>query len=153
MEDKEVMIRVTSRQYDDLKEPETISLETPGRFSVRKDGFSISYEESELTGMEGTTTSLFVYPGVVRLVRTGKIMQTQEYRVGEKTSSHYETPAGSMELSVVTKKLENTIENGSGTLSVVYDVELEGAFFHRNELLIELWEDVNGSKRTAENHH
>ena len=69
---KDVMIRVTSLQRNDSGQDEKISLETPGKFGIQK-GFSyITYQETELTGMEGTTTSLRFYPDSVNLVRVGK---------------------------------------------------------------------------------
>lgn len=103
---KDVMIRVTSLQRNDSGQDEKISLETPGKFGIQK-GFSyITYQETELTGMEGTTTSLRFYPDSVNLVRVGKILQQQEYKPGEVTYSQYETPFGTLQMGVHTRGLE-----------------------------------------------
>ena len=98
---KDVMIRVTSLQRNDSGQDEKISLETPGKFGIQK-GFSyITYQETELTGMEGTTTSLRFYPDSVNLVRVGKILQQQEYKPGEVTYSQYETPFGTLQMGAI----------------------------------------------------
>lgn len=152
---RDVMLRITSRQQDERGETETISLETPGRFGVRGRVPFLSYEESSLTGMEGTRTTLFLYPESVSLVRTGTFMQKQEYRVGEEACSVCETPMGMLDLCVRTERIENTVEDGAGRLAIAYAVELRGLFEHRNEIIVDVWEEqgVHGSQRgTAADH-
>lgn len=152
---KDVMLRITSLQRDEAGETETLSLETPGRFGVRRGVRFLTYEESELTGMQGTRTTLFLYPDAVSLVRTGRFMQKQEYRAGEETESACETPMGALELSVRTDSIEDTVAEGGGRLRIVYDVTLRGLFTHRNEIQIDVWEEssIHGSERgTAADH-
>ena len=61
---KNVMIRLTSVQRDESGEDEKISLETPGIYG-EEEGYSfVTYEETGLAGLEGTTTKLVCYPGV-----------------------------------------------------------------------------------------
>ena len=149
---KDVMIRVTSLQRNDSGQDEKISLETPGKFGIQK-GFSyITYQETELTGMEGTTTSLRFYPDSVNLVRVGKILQQQEYKPGAVTYSQYETPFGTLQMGVHTRGLENTISGGSGHMRIAYDIDLDGVFCHYNELTVDVWEDPekHGNKGAAE---
>lgn len=105
--------------------------------------------------MQGTRTTLFLYPDAVSLVRTGRFMQKQEYRAGEETESACETPMGALELSVRTDSIEDTVAEGGGRLRIVYDVTLRGLFTHRNEIQIDVWEEssIHGSERgTAADH-
>lgn len=145
---KDVMIRVTCVQRDEKGQSETVSLETPGRFGERGGVPFLTYEETEITGMAGTRTSLFFRRGGVDLVRTGKFLQKQEYRMDEETASVYPTPLGPLDLRVRTKEIENTVCGGSGRLRIVYDVELKGFFSHVNELVVDVWEEqgLHGSQ-------
>lgn len=153
--EKHVMIRLTSVQRDEEGKDEKISLETPAIY--REDGNvkSISYEETKLVGMEGTTTKLVIYPDRVELNRTGTFLQQQEYRLGEETRSLYQTPIGRMEVITKTREIGDTIHAGNGRMKLVYDVELKGLFNHLNEIVIDVWEDpeFHGSQGTAEADH
>lgn len=146
---KPVMLRVTSLQRDEEGRTEKISLETPGVYGRRGGAEFLSYEETELTGLSGTRTTLLLYPETVSLVRTGKYLQKQEYREGEETASLYATPVGALDLLVRTQSIENSVKNGSGQLRIVYDVELKGLFQHVNELIVDVWEEKgsHGSER------
>lgn len=152
---KNVMLRITSLQRDETGKAETISLETPGRYGTRGKMTFLTYDETELTGMQGTRTSLLLYPDSVALVRTGKVLQKQEYCEGEETFSVYETPMGVIDMRVKTTSIENTIAEGSGRLRIVYDVELKGLFNHVNELVIDVWEEqgLHGSQGRTEGNH
>lgn len=150
-----VMLRVTSLQRDESGESGTVSLETPGIAGVRGRVPFLSYEETEITGLAGTRTTLLLRPEAVSLVRTGAFLQKMEYRAGEETCSVYATPLGLTELLVRTRSIENSIQDGTGSLRIVYDVELKGFFQHVNELLVEVWEEqgAHGSERgTAAGH-
>lgn len=152
---KDVMLRITSLQEDEQGETERIVLETPGHFGVRRTVPFLTYEETELTGMKGTRTTLFLHPESVSLVRTGTFMMKQEYRPGEETCAVCETPAGLLELAVRTESVENTVGAAGGSLRIVYDVEVRGLFRHRNEILVDVWEEkgIHGSQRGTEADH
>jgi uncharacterized beta-barrel protein YwiB (DUF1934 family) len=152
---RHVLIRLTSLQRDEEGKEETISLETPG-ISGMKDGIPyVRYDETELVGMEGTTTTLWFYDDKVILERTGSFMQRQEYRPQEETTSDYETPAGTLRLHVKTRELNVRLTEGLGTVHIVYELVMEGLFDHVNEISIEVREDPDfyGSKRSAERSH
>ena len=59
--EKKVIINVTSLQRNEAGKDEKITLETPGIYG-EKDGMKyVSYEETKLAGMEGTTTTLEIH--------------------------------------------------------------------------------------------
>ena len=50
-----VIISIRGKQSFEDQEPEIIELVTEGRLSLDgEDGYTLSYQESELTGLEGT---------------------------------------------------------------------------------------------------
>ncbi len=135
------MINVTSVQRDEQGKDEKITLETPGIYGEKENMKYVTYEETELAGMEGTTTTLQMYDDHVNLLREGNFLQNQEYRVGKRAQSLYQTPVGAMEISIVTREIENTIHDGKGRMRLSYDVELKGLFSHLNEIIVEIRED------------
>lgn len=149
--EKKVIINVTSLQRNEAGKDEKISLETPGIYG-EKDGMKyVSYEETKLAGMEGTTTTLEIHKDHVRLIRDGSFLQEQVYRIGEKNHSLYETPMGTMDIYVVTREIEDSIEAGKGRMRLSYDVELKGLFNHLNEIIVEVREDPEDSWKSEKN--
>ena len=59
--EKKVLINVISIQRDEKGKDEKITLETPGIYGEDGGMKYISYEETKLAGMEGTTTTLRIY--------------------------------------------------------------------------------------------
>ena len=54
------------------QEPDTVELVTGGVLEDQGNAWFLSYEESDLTGMGGVTTTFIVEPDKVTLKRTGK---------------------------------------------------------------------------------
>ena len=66
-----VMLSIRGMQRYPEQDPEVIELVTEGTLETYKDGWKLKYEESDLTGLAGVTTTFFVEPSVVTLQRTG----------------------------------------------------------------------------------
>ncbi|MEE3452910.1 DUF1934 domain-containing protein [Dialister sp.] len=139
--EKHVIISVTSLQRDEDGKDEKISLETPGLYGEEGDMKYVTYKETKLAGMEGTTTTLRMYEDRVDLIREGSFTQNQFYRVGEKSRSAFRTPMGDLEVLVTTRELVNSIEKGEGEMRLSYDVELKGLFTHLNQIIVNVRED------------
>ena len=60
------MISVRGEQYFDDVDPNATELMTEGTLEQTEDGFLLSYQETELTGMEGTLTTFEIGPGRLR---------------------------------------------------------------------------------------
>ena len=62
MEEKKlpVMLSIRGEQYFDDVDPDATELMTEGTLTLREGNLYLSYQESELTGMEGTTTTFAV---------------------------------------------------------------------------------------------
>ncbi len=145
------MISVTSLQRDEDGKEEKISLETPGLYREEGGVRTVSYRETELSGLAGTTTTLEMHDDHVRLLREGTFTQEQEYRIGEARRSECMTPMGPLEILCVTRAIEDTVRGGLGRMRLTYDVELKGLFNHLNEISIELREDPEHSWKSETN--
>ena len=52
---------ISVKSSSNLDSNEVIEVVTPGKFIVGENGFKAIYEESEISGMEGTTTTLNIH--------------------------------------------------------------------------------------------
>ena len=68
-----VVLSIRGRQTYQDQEPEVIELVTEGVLEELDTGWKLSYEESDLTGMAGVTTTFCIEPGKVILTRTGNL--------------------------------------------------------------------------------
>ena len=79
-----VLITISGTQKFDWDEPETIQLVTQGEYTYEPGLISFSYMETEMTGMEGVTTTFTIENGDrVTLLREGKVHSTMTYLCGE----------------------------------------------------------------------
>jgi uncharacterized beta-barrel protein YwiB (DUF1934 family) len=149
--EKQVMIRCKSIQRDERGKAEEVVLETPGVYGEDEDCRYLTYEETSLSGMEGTTTTIRMYDDHVTLSRQGSFLQETEYRPGTVAKSEYITPAGPVEITVSSKEITDTVSGGKGRLRLVYDIEMKGLFSHLNEIIIDVREESETSWKSEKN--
>ena len=77
---QEVTLFIQGRQTYQDQEPEIIELVTEGTMELKNGGWDITYEESELTGLAGVTTTFRVEPGKVTLTRKGALSSTMVFQ-------------------------------------------------------------------------
>ena len=87
---QEVVLSLRGRQSYDGQEPDEIELVTEGTMEFRDGGWDISYEESELTGLAGVTTTFRVEPDKVILSRTGNLRSEMVFQTGVPHDSLYQ---------------------------------------------------------------
>ena len=97
-----VMISVRGEQYFDDVDPNATELMTEGTLEQTEDGFLLSYQETELTGMEGTLTTFEIGPGRVILRRSGSVNSQMVFEEGRQHTSLYETPYGELSVDIQT---------------------------------------------------
>lgn len=119
------VLSITGRQTYGNQPPETIELVTEGTMTYRDGGWDISYEESELTGMEGVTTLFRVEPGVVTLSRVGKLNSTMIFRERVPHDSLYQMEFGTLLLTINATRVYYDIVPDGGTIDLVYEICIE----------------------------
>ena len=125
MSDTPVVLSITGRQTYGNQPPETIELVTEGTMTYRDGGWDISYEESELTGMEGVTTLFRVEPGVVTLSRVGKLNSTMIFRERVPHDSLYQMEFGTLLLTINATRVYYDIVPDGSTIDLVYEICIE----------------------------
>ena len=120
-----VMLSLRSTQRYGEQEAEVLELTTEGTMEFRDGGWDISYEESELTGMEGVTTLFRVEPGVVTLSRVGKLNSTMIFRERVPHDSLYQMEFGTLLLTINATRVYYDIVPDGGTIDLVYEICIE----------------------------
>lgn len=113
-----------SQRYED-QPPEVIELTTEGTMEFSNGGWEISYEESELTGLAGVTSTFRVEPGKVTLTRVGALNSRMVFEEGQVHDSLYQMPFGALMLSVKATFVYFDIVPEGGTIDLSYDINIE----------------------------
>ena len=104
---KDVWISISNRQSHGPTEEDTLVFDTVGSYFFN-DGIGVlSYQESELTGLEGTRTSVMVMPDQVVVDRDGILTGRMVFREGARDSYPYQTPYGQMMLGIDTRRIRH----------------------------------------------
>lgn len=122
-----VMLSIRGTQSYGEQEPEIIELVTDGYMEFSNGGWDISYQESELTGLNGVLTTFRVEPNKVTLTRTGPLRSTMEFQIGKTHDSLYQMEFGALLISVTTRHLFYDILPDGGCIDLVYDIEIENS--------------------------
>ena len=120
-----VILSIQGRQTYVGQEPELIRLDTEGTMEFRNGGWDITYEESELTGLAGMTTTFRVEPDKVTLTRTGKLTSTMVFQEGVPHDSLYRMEFGALMISVNATRLFFDIVPDGGSIDLVYNIIIE----------------------------
>ena len=122
---KEVTLAIRGSQRYQDQEPEVIELMTDGIMEFRNGGWDISYEETELTGMAGVTTTFRVEPGKVTLDRKGALKSQMIFQENVVHESLYQMPFGALMLSVKATSVFFDIVPDGGVIDLSYNIEIE----------------------------
>lgn len=128
---KEVIISIKGTQnYDG--ENDVIELVTAGTLTRQEGGYALTYEESELTGLEGTRTTFQVEDARVTLLRVGSVCSQMVFEEGQRHLSMYDTPYGSMEVGVNARRVRASLNDGGGQIEINYAIEIDHAVAGEN---------------------
>ena len=124
---KAVVLSIRGRQSYADQDPEIIELVTEGTMEFRDGGWDITYEESELTGLAGVTTTFRVEPGKVVLDRKGKLNSQMVFREGIAHESLYQMEFGALMITVQATQLFFDIVPDGGVIDLVYSIDIENS--------------------------
>ena len=127
-----VLLSIRGEQYFDGIDPDETELMTEGTMALTEDGIVLSYEESELTGMEGTTTTFEVKGPRVTLTRSGTVNSQMVFEEGRQHTSLYETPFGELSVDIQTSELKHNLSERGGLMEIKYSIAVEHTVTGRN---------------------
>ena len=122
---QDVVLAVRGKQTYQNQEPDIIELVTEGTMEFRDGGWDISYEESELTGLAGVTTTFRVERDKITLTRTGKLNSQMVFQQGVSHDSLYQMEFGALMITVTAKFMYFDLVPDGGTIDLVYGISIE----------------------------
>ena len=117
-----VLLTIRGEQYFDDVDPNETKLMTDGTMELTETGMILTYEETELTGMEGTTTTFEVKEKQVILTRSGTVNSQMVFEEGKQHTSLYETPFGELPVDIRTSRLRHNLSERGGVMDIRYSI-------------------------------
>ena len=127
-----VMLSIRGEQYFDGIDPDGTELMTEGTMEVTDGGMVLQYEETELTGMAGTTTTFEITDKRVILTRSGTINSMMIFEEGRQHTSLYETPIGDLSVDIQTSVLRHNLTERGGIMDIKYSIAVDHTVTGRN---------------------
>lgn len=138
---KEIILFVKGEQSYGGVEPEVTELITEGTMTIDDGGeIILEYQESEITGMEGTNTRFIVNQDEVELLRTGVVESRILFQQGRRNSSLYETPWGTMMVDVATTRLAHRLGERGGVMEIGFTIAVNHQVTGENRFKIRVKE-------------
>lgn len=120
-----VVLSLKGRQTYIDQDSDEIELVTEGFLEKVALGWQLSYDETQLTGLEGVHTTFLIEQDKVTLTRTGKLKSQMVFQVGKSHDSLYQVDFGALMITVCATKVDAKIFEEGGTLDLVYAIEIE----------------------------
>ncbi len=154
MDTKDITLKITGKQIYKDGEEETLEFVTEGKISCKDGTVYLTYDESELSGLPGCKTLMVFADDHISMQRLGEIEKGEsisdiynsmnvagviEFREGVRHLGVYETPYGDFDMEVLTNSIVNNLNSeGSGEVSIDYNISLHGLSTHRNQIHIQI---------------
>ncbi len=133
----------------DIDGDEPLEILTEGSLFISKDGrVTLSYTETELSGMEGAKTSVVfdkANDALVTMMRSGPVNTALVFEENNRHICVYQTPYMPFELCVHTLKVENHLLT-EGKLYLDYIIEFRGAKAEHNLFTLTIRDSLDHPK-------
>jgi len=135
---KDVIISIYGLQEAGDADQSNITLVTQGKLLRRGGRYFVSYEESELTGLSGTRTTLSIDDQTVVVNRSGLYPSRMIFEKGKRHTSLYHTEFGDLIVGLSTEHIRHDIGDDGGSLDVRYAVEIDHSLAGTNHLKVDV---------------
>lgn len=132
---KNVMISIKTTQIEEMiKDPEVIELVTEGKYVFKNKCHYLLFEESEVSGMQGTSTKIKIGKNKLELIRIGQNDSSMVFEVNKRYEDILPTPMGNIPLEILTNKLNIAFEEDPLKIHVdlEYSLSLKGLIRAKN---------------------
>jgi len=136
--EKDVLISIIGKEDPGDPRSGTVSLITDGTFRRSGQSFIADFDETIITGLADTHTTLEIGPKSCSFLRTGRYPGHMLFEKGRRLHSLCDYGEGLVEMSIFTGTFENNIDENGGTLELRYDVEIEGTHVGSSRLKIDI---------------
>ena len=122
-----VMLTICGKQSYMDQEPEVVELVTEGILESVADGWKLTYEESDLTGLRGVTTTFHVEPGKITLSRKGPLRSEMVFQEGQFHESLYQMEFGALMITVQATFVYFDLVPDGGVIDLTYNIDIENS--------------------------
>lgn len=137
---KDVLISISGTQSSQDGDDEKIELVTDGQYQYGDEESWFTYNESSITGMEGTKTTFRVEKNKVTLTREGSVNSQMMFQFGKKHVFLYDTPYGTATMGVDTKSLKTETDEHGVKMDIIYSVDVDNIVLGKNVFKIDVRE-------------
>lgn len=120
-----VILSIRGKQHYMDQEPDVIELVTEGLLAQTDDGWNLTYEESDLTGLKGVTTTFSISADQIVLDRKGSLCSQMVFQEGVFHESLYQMEFGALMVTVCASKVSFDITEKGGTIDLTYAIDIE----------------------------
>jgi uncharacterized beta-barrel protein YwiB (DUF1934 family) len=145
--DKDVIISLKGMQTAEDQETNVMELVTEGKYYKEDNAYYVTYKESEVTGMDGTTTTLKVADGIVTLMRSGSVNSHFVFQRGQKHVSYYDTQYGAFTIGVYASEVDVKVDDSGGEIRVGYQMEIDNNKSGENDFYMSIREAGHSSDK------
>ena len=139
---KDVLIDIKGIYRQD-GEQDQVELVTTGSYYKRNGDYYIAYDESKMTGFDGTHTVLRVEgPQRVTLSRSGSTKSQLIIERGVRHQCHYDTGYGAMTIGVSGDRVFADLDDHGGKLQFSYSLDVNTSLASENEVFINVRESA-----------
>lgn len=132
---KNICVHIKSTQTSMENGIDNIEFYTEGKFYEKGAAQYIAYKESEISGMEGTTSTIKIEPDSVTLTRIGTVSSKLVFRKAEATRTIYATQYGDFDMTIDTEEINvDRSALGEYRLYLKYSLSIAGLGSTINEL-------------------
>lgn len=125
MAENNVIISIRGQQAFQDADEESVELVTEGLLCRDHDTYTLSYQESEITGLGGTLTTFQIEKDCVTLMRVGEVNSQMVFQEGRRHLSMYETPYGNLAVGISTRRMRAAIDDRGGDIEIDYNIEID----------------------------
>lgn len=117
-------------------EDDNFELTTAGKYVKQGGKYYVSYEGSEITGYDKTTTTLKIKDNNVSMIRFGGGGGASQmvFEPNKQYTGIYQTPHGSLSIDVYTNHMRVDVDDNGGEVELDYFIQLNNTEPVRNNL-------------------
>lgn len=137
--DNNALITLIGRNTVD-GEVDSFELTTAGKYTKQNGKYFVSYEGSEITGYDNTTTTLKIQDNYVSMIRFGKSAGSSQmiFEENKQYTGVYHTPHGNMSVDVYANEVSVDVDDEGGEVLLDYFVQLNSCQPVRNNLRVKI---------------
>ena len=133
---KEVIITISGMQNYEGQEPDSVELVTSGTFEETPEGICLTYDETELTGMGSTTTTVKIEDDKVSIIRFGDASSHMIFQEEQKHISYYDMGFGAFTIGINTRRISRNFKKHEGSLEIEYCMEINNSMAGENSFCL-----------------